>query len=176
KQKLPDKKTEKKPVTENDEFIFITNDKRYILTKKEIQAKIDGLRKRLNLKKNKTKVINLLKNFYGTYFYKGFMGRTHFAKNNPLCLVDRVNDFVPSYYEFLGYRILFDFISKIIIENTLILSEIDRDNFISEVIIPEMGVQLIMKDLNVDYKLGIEIREFSSEYGSVHFIGNEDLS
>ncbi|CAG8847372.1 15506_t:CDS:1, partial [Racocetra persica] len=30
--------------------------------------------------------------------------------------------------------------------------------------------------LNVDYELGIEIREFSSEYGSVHFIGNEDLS
>ncbi|CAG8800036.1 25844_t:CDS:2, partial [Racocetra persica] len=27
KQKLPDKKAEKKPVTENDEFIFITNDK-----------------------------------------------------------------------------------------------------------------------------------------------------
>ncbi|CAG8815628.1 29571_t:CDS:1, partial [Racocetra persica] len=176
KQKLPDKKTEKKPVTKNDEFIFITNDKKYILTKEEIQAKIDRLRKRLNLKKNKTKVINLLKNFDGTYFYKGFMGQTHFAKNNPLCLVDRVNDFVSGYYGFLGYRILFDFISKIITENTLMLSEIDRDNFISEVIIPEMSVQLIMEDLNVDYELGIEIRESSSEYGSVHFIGSEDLS
>ncbi|CAG8788053.1 35746_t:CDS:1, partial [Racocetra persica] len=65
---------------------------------------------------------------------------------------------------------------KIITENTLILSEIDRDNFISEVIIPEMGVQLIMEDLNVDYELGIEIREFSFEYGSVYFISNEDLS
>ncbi|CAG8851153.1 17772_t:CDS:1, partial [Racocetra persica] len=50
------------------------------------------------------------------------------------------------------------------------------DNFISEVIIPEMGVQLIMEDLNVDYELGIEIREFSFEYSSVHFIGNKDLS
>ncbi|CAG8786332.1 28592_t:CDS:1, partial [Racocetra persica] len=65
---------------------------------------------------------------------------------------------------------------EIITENTLILLEIDRDNFISEVIIPEMGIQLIMEDLNVDYELGIEIREFSSEYGSVHFIGNENLS
>ncbi|CAG8817905.1 9555_t:CDS:2, partial [Racocetra persica] len=93
KQKLLDKKTEKKPVTKNDEFIFITNDK-----------------------------------------------------------------------------------NKIIIENTLILLEIDRNNFISEVIISEMSVQLIMEDLNVDYELGIEIRKFSSEYGSVHFISNEDLS
>ncbi|CAG8797803.1 45872_t:CDS:2 [Gigaspora margarita] len=87
--------------------------------------------------------------------------------------IDRL---VPGYYEMKGYMLMYEHLMK----NTAVWepnlgTDINKQEFIQEVIIPELGVMFIMTDLKVnDYDTAVIIMCKSVEYGNQNFFGDSD--
>lgn len=155
-----------------DNYVFVNHKQEFLLRKDEIETKLQTLKTRLRQTDFVNKINQLAKTFHKSYFFNEFKQRKICERKDISRLQKRVCDFNPGYYGYIGYEIIYKYILKFGI-NTIVFNG-DKCDLINEVLIPEIGVYLIMEDLNVDYNLGIKIRKHSAKYGSIHFVKKED--
>ena len=123
------------------------------------------------------KAINsIIKNFRSTSFFTEFKKRTMGEKSNPNILMTRINDLIPGYYGCKGYEIIYKHLIEMVLEATPLAYEGNRNSLINEVIIPEIAIYLIAKDLKVDHDLGLRILRHSIGYGSRNSISRSDAT
>ncbi|CAG8715758.1 19948_t:CDS:2 [Dentiscutata erythropus] len=170
---------ESKKSKNDDGFVFKDGKKKYILTSKQIQQKIKNLKRRLNGRDTSEAIKSIIKNFRSTDSFTNFKKRTMGEKSNPKILVTRINDLIPGYYGCKGYEIIYKHLIETVLEDTPLVYEGNKGNrnsLINEVIIPEIAIYLIAKDLKVDHDLGLRILKCSIGYGSHNSISRSDAT
>ncbi|CAG8781807.1 3493_t:CDS:2, partial [Gigaspora margarita] len=145
----------------NDDFTYIINNDRSLrISKKEIQAKLKRLVRRLKTKKVIKHIIDICKHKEKYEYYKNFKSLSKWQLNNTFARIQRINHLVPGYYG---------------MKEPKVSTDINKQKFMEEVIIPELAVRFIMEDLRVnDYDTALKIMCESIEYGNQHFFGNRN--
>ncbi|CAG8819092.1 12141_t:CDS:2, partial [Gigaspora margarita] len=134
----------------NDNFTYIINNDHFLrISKKTIQSKLEGIVKRLESKKAIRYIAKICKH----------------------------KESFPGYYGMKGYTLMYEHLMK----NTAVWkpnlgTDIkNKQEFMREVIIPELGVMFIKTDLKVsDYDTTIIITRKSIEYGNQNFFGDSN--
>ncbi|CAG8688705.1 19443_t:CDS:2, partial [Gigaspora margarita] len=157
-----------------DDFTYTINDVRFLrISKRTIRSKLKGMVKRLKSKKAIRYITEICKHKERYKYYNDFKSLSKRHLQDPLA-IDRL---VPGYYGMKGYTLMYEHLMK----NTAVWepnlgTDINKQEFMREVIIPELGVMFIMTDLKVnDYDTAVIItREiafwifdyFKNGYGS----------
>ncbi|CAG8803225.1 40386_t:CDS:1 [Gigaspora margarita] len=158
----------------NDDFTYIINNDHFLrISKKTIQSKLEGMVKRLKSKKAIRYIAKICKHKESCKYYTDFKSLSRRQLQDPLA-IDRL---VPGYYGMKGYMLMYEHLMKntTVWEPNLGTVIKNKQEFMREVIIPELGVMFIMTDLKVsDYDTAIIIMRKSVEYSNQNFFRNSN--
>ncbi|CAG8638294.1 24415_t:CDS:1 [Gigaspora rosea] len=156
-----------------NDFTYTINDVRFLrISKKTIRSKLKCMVRRLKSKKAIRSIAEICKHKERYKYYNDFKSLPKRHLRNPLA-IDRL---VPGYYGMKEYTLMYEHLMK----NTAVWeqnlgTDINKQEFMREVIIPELGVIFIMTDLKAnDYDTAVIITRKSVEYGNQNFFGDSD--
>ncbi|CAG8535784.1 45559_t:CDS:1, partial [Gigaspora margarita] len=158
----------------NDDFTYIINKDHFLrISKKTIQSKLEGMVKRLEFKKAIRYIAKICKHKESCKYYNDFKSLSRRQLQDPLA-IDRL---VPGYYGMKGYTLMYEHLMKntAVWEPNLGTDIKNKQEFMREVIISELGVMFIKTDLKVsDYDTTIIITYKSVEYSNQNFFGDSN--
>ncbi|CAG8484600.1 17765_t:CDS:2 [Gigaspora margarita] len=142
----------------NDDFTYTINNDHFLrISKKTIQSKLKGMVKKLKSKRAISYIAKICKHKESYKYYNDFKSLSKRQLQDPLT-IDRL---VPGYYGMKGFTLMYEHLMK----NTAVWepnlgTNINKEEFMREVIIPELGVMFIMTDLKVhDYNTAVKITQ-----------------
>ncbi|KAF0538761.1 hypothetical protein F8M41_007529 [Gigaspora margarita] len=157
----------------NDDFTYTNNDVRFLrIIKKTIRSKLKGMVQRLKSKKAIRYIAEICKHKERYKYYNDFKSLSKWHLRD-LLAIDRL---VPGYYGMKGYTLMYEHLMKNTAEwEPNLEKDINKQEFMQEVIIPELGVMFIMTDLKVNnYETAVIITHKSVEYSNQNFFGDKN--
>ncbi|CAG8792671.1 21298_t:CDS:1 [Gigaspora margarita] len=156
----------------NDDFTYTINDRFFRISKMTIQSNLENMVKKLESQKVISYIAKICKHKECYKYYNNFKSLSKWQLQDPLT----INRLVSGYYGTKEFTLMYEHLIK----NTAgwkpnLGTNINKEEFMREVIISELGVMFIMTDLKIhDYNTAIKITRKSVEYGNQNFFGDED--